>query len=118
MNSVLDRSDCYNNKIGKAEFCDHNAGITRADEVTAKEGVDVKNRNTQTIKDLEEFYEENMFNRTLYPESICIRHLIERLDECTRELTNLHDKGVFSIVHLFPFLTHFQVYPRSAKMSA
>ena len=114
---VLDQADCFNDEIDEAEFCDHTAGITEADEVTDKEGVDLKNRNTQTIKDLKQFYGRRMFDRTYYPKSICIRHLIERLDECTRELTVLYEKGVFLIIFQHS-LTRPQAFPRSEKMFA
>ena len=89
--------------IDEAEFYSKTAGITKANDVTQEESIKI--RNAQTIKDLQDFYEKGMSNCPTDPLRICIRHLIERLDECNQELTTLYDKGAPLVGLTTDFLT-------------
>jgi hypothetical protein len=116
--ALKDDDDCYDNEINREEFYTGFAEITTVtpDHVTGNAATVVKEKNAETMQELQWFYGDNMYRRLPIPENICIRHLIKRLDDCHRELSNLAEKGSFDLNHSTRFLTRPQAFPKSAKM--
>jgi uncharacterized protein with HEPN domain len=124
--AFIDEIGCYNNEIDCEEFYSDPVEITtvKSDDVTGDASADVKKRNTETTNRLKWLYTSNLSDRLSVPEisifwnprTICIRHLIERLDDCHRELSNLQEKGSFVLNHSTRSLTRLQVFPKFAKM--
>jgi predicted ribosome quality control (RQC) complex YloA/Tae2 family protein len=116
--AFIDDYWCYDNEIDDAEFYNNPAEITTVtpDDVTGDAATLVKQKNAETMQRLQGFYDRNMCSR-LYmdPKRICIRHLIERLDDCHRELSNLLEKGSFELNHSTHFLTRTTGLPEIRK---
>jgi hypothetical protein len=116
--AFIDDFGCYDDRIDRVEFHNDPVEITTVtpDDVTGDPSADVKRRNTKAIDRLKERYNGNLGDRLLYLEEICIRHLIERLNDCHRELSNLAEKGSFCLNHSTHILTRPQAFLKSAKM--
>jgi hypothetical protein len=85
-------------------------------DVTGDAATIVKEKNTEEMGFLQGWYGPSMCSRLSDPETICIRHLIKRLDDCHRELSDLQEKGSFDLNHSTHFLTRPQAFPKFAKM--